>query len=312
MDFRQLEYILMIDQEKNITHAAEKLYISQSALNQQLLKLEKELGCRLFHRSRTDWHATKAGEIYLDGARRALMLKEDTYKRINDVTHSRQASLKFGLTPGRGFRMFLKIYPDLHKKYPDLAVTPLEMNVRSQQKAVSTGSIDLGLVTLDDADRTSDHYIDLGREEFFLVIPRTHPKAAFSPSQDPKSIFPVTDLADFADVPFATMHTGTTNRAFQERIYAAHGIEPHIMLETTSVHSILYMSSLGLCCAMIPSYYLAEVDFGRCAVFALPDHPNWRICITYRKGSYLSDAAHTFIALCVDYWNQRTIPLQTN
>ena len=46
MDLKQIEYILKIAEEKNITHAAEKLFITQSALNQQLLKLEKELGCQ--------------------------------------------------------------------------------------------------------------------------------------------------------------------------------------------------------------------------------------------------------------------------
>ena len=42
MDTRQIEYILQIAEENNITKAAEKLFITQSALNQQLLKLEKE------------------------------------------------------------------------------------------------------------------------------------------------------------------------------------------------------------------------------------------------------------------------------
>ena len=58
--------VLKIAEEQNITHAAEKLFITQSALNQQLLKLEKELGTPLFYRSRTDWHPTPAGEIYLN------------------------------------------------------------------------------------------------------------------------------------------------------------------------------------------------------------------------------------------------------
>ena len=43
MDLRQIQYIVAIAEENNITRAAEKLYITQSALNQQLLKLEKEL-----------------------------------------------------------------------------------------------------------------------------------------------------------------------------------------------------------------------------------------------------------------------------
>ena len=39
-----MEYIIQISEERSITKAAEKLFITQSALNQQLQKLEKELG----------------------------------------------------------------------------------------------------------------------------------------------------------------------------------------------------------------------------------------------------------------------------
>ncbi len=46
MDLKQIEYILKIAEEQNITHAAEKLFITQSALNQQLLKLEKSSALR--------------------------------------------------------------------------------------------------------------------------------------------------------------------------------------------------------------------------------------------------------------------------
>lgn len=48
MDFRQLEYIVAIAENKSISKAAETLFISQSGLNQQLIKLEKELGLPLF------------------------------------------------------------------------------------------------------------------------------------------------------------------------------------------------------------------------------------------------------------------------
>ena len=70
MDTKQIEYILKIAEEGNITHAAEKLFLTQPALNQQLLRLEKELGTRLFVRSRTDWRPTEAGMVYLENARK--------------------------------------------------------------------------------------------------------------------------------------------------------------------------------------------------------------------------------------------------
>ena len=52
MDLRQIENIIAIEQEQSISRAAEKLFLTQSALNQQLLKLEKELGLQLFDRNK--------------------------------------------------------------------------------------------------------------------------------------------------------------------------------------------------------------------------------------------------------------------
>lgn len=53
MDLRQIDNIIAIEQEKSISKAAQKLFLTQSALNQQLLRLEKELGTQLFERKKS-------------------------------------------------------------------------------------------------------------------------------------------------------------------------------------------------------------------------------------------------------------------
>ena len=126
MDTKQIEYILKIAEENNITKAADKLYITQSALNQQLLKLEKELGTPLFHRSRVNWRPTEAGEVYLRNARQILRLKKDTYNQISDIAATRRGRLSIGFTPGRGINMFTSIYPAFRQTYPDIVVEPVE------------------------------------------------------------------------------------------------------------------------------------------------------------------------------------------
>ena len=75
MDVKQMTYILTIAQEGGISKAAAKLFITQSALDQQLLKLEHELGTRLFFRSRSSFALTEAGRVYVEYARRMLELK---------------------------------------------------------------------------------------------------------------------------------------------------------------------------------------------------------------------------------------------
>ena len=52
MYLKEVEYMLKIAEEQNITRAAEKLFITPSALTQQLTRLESDLGVPLFHRDR--------------------------------------------------------------------------------------------------------------------------------------------------------------------------------------------------------------------------------------------------------------------
>ena len=83
MDVKQMTYILTIAQEGGISKAAAKLFITQSALDQQLLKLEHELGTRLFFRSRSSFALTEAGRVYVEYARRMLELKNEAYRIIH-------------------------------------------------------------------------------------------------------------------------------------------------------------------------------------------------------------------------------------
>ena len=93
MDLRMLENMVCIADEKSITKAAEKRFVTQSALNQQLSKLEEELGMPLFIRSRGNWQPTEAGAAYLEAARQMLVIKKDAYNRIADCAAQSRGQL---------------------------------------------------------------------------------------------------------------------------------------------------------------------------------------------------------------------------
>ena len=61
MDIKMLDYVVMIAKCESISKAAEKLYLTQSGLNQQLLKLERNLGIKLFER---DHHHFLSYSVY--------------------------------------------------------------------------------------------------------------------------------------------------------------------------------------------------------------------------------------------------------
>ncbi len=302
MDTKQIEYILKIAEENNITRAAEKLFITQSALNQQLLRLEKELGTQLFHRSRIDWRPTEAGKVYLENARKILQTKQETYRIINDMVSHKKGHLSIGFTPGRGIAMFSAVYPKFHREYPDIVVTPNELSVKKQQALIANGDLDIGFLTLCDNHRTFAEYIQITTEEMFLAIPEKHPLSSYSCQKEKGDIFPIMDIAAMEYEPFVLMYKESTIRQLVDDIFREAGFQPNVLFETANTNTILTMIQANMCCGIIPHYYLRDGHKG-ITCFSLPSHPTWDVVAAYRKNSYLTHAARYFIELAKKYWN---------
>ena len=108
MDFKILEYIIAIAEAKNVTKAAEKLYISQSGLNQQLIKTEKELGTPLFYRTNKEMKPTLAGQIYIANAKRILKMAQNCVTQIQDLTDNPCGMISYGLPFEHGVDRYLR------------------------------------------------------------------------------------------------------------------------------------------------------------------------------------------------------------
>lgn len=302
MDLKQIEYIVKIDDEHSITRAAEKLFVTQSALNQQLLRLEKELGAPLFHRSKVDMRPTEIGQVYLDNAREILRIKQRTYNLINDMTDAKKGRLSIGFTPGRGSEMFTHVYPSFHQAYPNVIVEPHELSVHRQQQMIAQGNLDIGFQTLSERQRTDSEYIKLGEEEIFLLVPSIHPAAEqLAATQTASAPFPIANLTLFQYEPFVLMYKESTIRAITDEIFRKSGFTPNVLFETASNNTVLSMIEANLCCGVVPEYYVRRLPKG-ISCFAFPTHPSWDIVANYRKNGYLSEAAKYFIELVRNFW----------
>ena len=301
MDLKQIEYILKIAEEKNITHAAEKLFITQSALNQQLLKLEKELGCPLFYRSRTDWRPTPAGEIYLDTARQILMLKKEAYNQIHDLTEYQKNTIRIGFTPGRGIDMFSQVYPDFHEQFPQTRIEPNELSVRDQQDLLLSGDLDLGFMTLlPRQERPGLSYQTIAKEELLLAVP-SRLAGILSLSDSSSDGFPVCDLSVLKEEPFVLIHKKSTARDLVDSLFQSARFTPQILFETASNQTILSMIRAEICCGILPAYYV-DLSLREVTYYRLSSHPVWNISAAHRKDAYITKAAKEFISLAAGYF----------
>ncbi|MDE2260206.1 MAG: LysR family transcriptional regulator, partial [Betaproteobacteria bacterium] len=72
MNINELRYIVAVAQTRNFRRAAEKCFVSQPALSTAVLKLEEELGVRLFERSRAEVSITTVGQLIVEKAAQVL------------------------------------------------------------------------------------------------------------------------------------------------------------------------------------------------------------------------------------------------
>ena len=301
MDLKQLEYMIQISEEKNITKAAEKLFITQSALNQQLLKLEKDLGSTLFYRSRTNWYLTEVGELYINAAKEILGIKKETYNRISDLINMKNTHLSIGLTPERGISMFASVYPEFHKLHPNVIVEPVELSVRQQEAMINRRELDVGFLTLsDDMQKKDNVYTSILIEDIIVAIPSSHPLARTGSMYG--QLLKDIDLELLKEDNFVLISKGSTIREAINPLFRDANFSPNLLFETRSCQTLINMVMKNLCCTILPEHY--TLNSKDVIYFSLPQKPQLRVVAMHKKGVYLSKATEDFIRLASAYWNK--------
>ena len=306
MNLKEIEYIVTLAQEQKLTRAAEKLFITPSALTQQVTNLEKRLGLPLFYRSRNGWLPTEAGSIYLQSAREILQIRQKTDKRLQDLADSRQGTLNVGITSEHGSSTFTHIYPAFHKQYSEVTINIYETNVRSQQQMLASCELDLGIMTLSRHQQTEDVYIPLANEEIVLAVPSLHPAChlAVPTAQSP---YPELNPDNIRHEPFAMMYKQSTMYEVISQTFQEYDFSPETLFYAQRSVTALEMVSAGICCSVVPSFFAAgawQRSFPNVSFFSFPSHPTWTINASYKKGSYLTATAQYFIQLAREYWGE--------
>ena len=119
MELRQITYFLAISETKNFTRAAEKLFISQPALTNQMNALESELGMRLFNRSNKAVTLTPAGEIFHLHALQVISEVNSTLLHVKGIQEEAQKNISYLISPFFTDCCIKDIYETISSLLPD-------------------------------------------------------------------------------------------------------------------------------------------------------------------------------------------------
>ena len=88
MNTEQLRYFVSVARYRNFTETAREFYVTQPAVTHQISALEREVGARLFLRTTRNVSLTRAGELFLEDAKRILDQEERALGRLRQLESS--------------------------------------------------------------------------------------------------------------------------------------------------------------------------------------------------------------------------------
>ena len=294
MDLKQMEYIIAIADEQSISKAAEKVFLTQSALNQQLLKLEKELGTPLFERRYHAMVPTFAGRTYLSSARQMADIKEKAYKIIRDNADNKIGEISIGVSPDRGSLQFARAYPVFHRQYPHFTFNIREVRIPQMEQLLLRNEITYAFTARSEFIKKNPAFdcIDIARENLVLTLPESHRLASLAGRESWKA-FPVIDIRLLADEEFVLPAHSTLSRKMADAIFESNEMVPKILFETGSTRTMLQMASDQIAPVFIPQ---AFVDPRLPVVYFRTDPEQyWIRSIQYFHNTYISQAEQCFL-----------------
>lgn len=122
MDWDKLRIFHAVADAGSLTHAGDKLNLSQSAVSRQVRGLEEQLNTNLFHRHARGLILTEQGELLFDATRAMSKRLDAAAARIRDSEEEVFGELRVTTTTGFGTLWLAPRLSKLYDKYPDLKV----------------------------------------------------------------------------------------------------------------------------------------------------------------------------------------------
>lgn len=301
MNFRQLQYAVILSKFLNISQAAEQLGITQPALSKQILTLEKELGIQLFDRNTVPLTITPAGESFIRETKE-ILLKEDRLKRsMEQFRTGERGRLVIGISPFRATYFLSEVIKKLNEQFPFLQVVLSEKNSTQLQKDTIDGLVDFSVLNLPVDENLLD-VIELEGESVVLAVPEKYAKKLIV-VHNKLGKYPIISLSECKEIPFIALGPGQELRNLFDKMCEAEAFTPNITTQVVGVSTALSLVKAGIGASILPSRFVSENAYDcHLAIFTVKNSPSSRQpAIVMKKGRYMSSYAEQAIKIIKDW-----------
>ena len=290
MQIETLKIFCDLVETKSLSRAAERNFVTQSAVSQQVRGLEEKFKRRLLERMRggREVGLTEDGEVFYEESRLVVAAYVHLEERMRTLTGTVSGTVHVATVYSIGLHELPAVVRRFMSEHPEAKIDLEYSRTTSIVRDVLAGTIELGVVAYPEKKRGLS-IIPLGGDRLVLICPPGHPFAKH------KKI-PARDLNN---QDFVLFERDIPTRRATDKILRAHGVSVKRVAEFDNIETIKRAVEVGIGAAIVPApSVIDEARVGSLAVVALAE-PEWTrsVGVIYRSDRTLSTAAKKFIQL---------------
>jgi len=291
MELRHLRCVAAVARHGSFTKAGEELHLAQSAVSQQVRRLELELGIEVFRRNARRVEVTAEGRLVLEHAHRVLAEVDDLHSDLEELTGLVKGRVALGAMYPTGPYDLPGVLAAFHAKHPGVDIHMLEDTQDAMLALLRADELDCAYASVD-PDALGDEFAAtlLWEEDLVVAMRPGHP------------------LAEGASVTLEQLARETLiayrdNSALRRRLETALGARallPRNAFVCTEMGAVRALASAGLGVSVLPRSIASQSGppiawrpFG-------PVPLGWPVALVWRPRRRQSPAAKAFLALALD------------
>lgn len=288
MNNRQLEYFVETVRLKSFTKAANKLFVTQSALSKAIACMETELDTTLIDREARDFRLTRDGETVFDYATEVLAFFEEKTRCLYRALEVNQEKLSVGLSPTSGAMYFSSVIYHFEKEYPESELVIKEVTTDEGILRVLDGTLDMSVV-IEPFEHPCMEKVAVLESEAVLLVSKEHPLA------DRACI----SLSEIVGEPIAMVGKEYRFYDFVMDKFREIGCEPTVAIESNRWEFVFEMVSNNQGISILPRPLIEKFHNSRVKQIQLksPDF-RWGLSLIRRKDRPMTIAMENFWELC--------------
>lgn len=244
MELRHLRYFVAVAEELHFGRAAERLFMAQPPLSQQIRQLEEEIGTPLLARTNRRVQLTAAGAVFLDEARDILARAEQAVVMAQRASRGEAGWFGVGFVASAIYDVLPRILRRFREQFPDVELVLLELPGVEQWQALREKRIHVGFARLPEPE-AGIVLEPVAHDTLMAALPAGHPLAQHAELR----------LSDLAAEPFI-LYPPQPESPFGEyvlRLCTEAGFTPRVVQKTGEIQTAVSLVDAGIGVAIVPA-----------------------------------------------------------